>query len=576
MSARTGTLRVLGARETVLVLAIALFIAHASLLVDWVVDDAGITFAYARNLAHGHGLVSQPGLPPVEGFSNPLWTLVFAALFAMDLFSAEVSPKVLGGGLVVATLVFIWSDLRRHGASALGIAVPLLLIAACTPFVVWTTSGLENPLLAFLVVACALLSIRAGEAPSLPVRTDVAAGLLAGLAAMTRPDAVVYAAIYPAVLLARLRAEGLRSVVRRWSAFAVACAAVYGSYLVFRLGYYGRWLPNTFYAKPEPSLARATRRKLIALVEGASGDLWPLVPVLLCVVAGWLLVTRRLGARTAVLMGYLGASASLFLVLPHDWMGEFRFATVFFPLLYWVLSALAHDAAGAARDSAVLRRAVLAGTAVFVAQAIPIFAARTMMFASDPTVPLDDIAAYGGDGFNRLAEVAGVADASFLTPDVGGALLKSRLRIFDLGGLCDERIARATSSGQLTDLRRYVFEEMRPTFIHTHGQITYALRLFEDPRFERDYVAVYEHLEGPAEWAARWPARVAPPWSGDYIRREAVSLETLNAVRMEYRRLGLQRFLPWLGPEDRRRAGWPQAVWAFETLRRKASVSHPR
>jgi hypothetical protein len=215
----------------------------------------------------------------------------------------------------------------------------------------------------------------------------------------------------------------------------------------------------------------------------------------------------------------------------------------------------------------------MGGTALFVAQAIPIFAARTLSFASDPTVPLDEIAAFDGDGFNRLAEVAGVTHASLLTPDLGGTLLKSRLRVFDLGGLCDERIARAMSNGQLNDLHRYVFEEVRPTFIHTHGRFTDATRLNDDPRFERDYVAVYEHLEGPAEWAARWrPARVAPPWSGDYIRRDAVSMETLHAVRTEFGRLGLQRFMPWVGPEDRRLAGWPQTVWALQTIRRRASV----
>ena len=56
-------------------LPLLLLVAHALLFGEWIVDDAGITFAYARNLVDGHGLVSQPGLPPVEGFSNFLWML---------------------------------------------------------------------------------------------------------------------------------------------------------------------------------------------------------------------------------------------------------------------------------------------------------------------------------------------------------------------------------------------------------------------------------------------------------------------------------------------------------------------
>src|SRR5215831_18915345 len=80
-SARAGL-----AAGTAAVLPFALFLAHAWLLRDWLIDDAGISFAYARNLAAGHGLVAQPGSTPVEGFSNPLWTLLVAGIFKLGLF----------------------------------------------------------------------------------------------------------------------------------------------------------------------------------------------------------------------------------------------------------------------------------------------------------------------------------------------------------------------------------------------------------------------------------------------------------------------------------------------------------
>ncbi len=47
--------------------------AHALVYGLWLVDDAGITFAYARSIAAGAGPVLQPGAPPVEGYSNPAW-----------------------------------------------------------------------------------------------------------------------------------------------------------------------------------------------------------------------------------------------------------------------------------------------------------------------------------------------------------------------------------------------------------------------------------------------------------------------------------------------------------------------
>ena len=40
---------------------------------QWIVDDAGLTFAYARSLSTGAGPVLQPGAAPVEGFSSPAY-----------------------------------------------------------------------------------------------------------------------------------------------------------------------------------------------------------------------------------------------------------------------------------------------------------------------------------------------------------------------------------------------------------------------------------------------------------------------------------------------------------------------
>ncbi|HWM05717.1 MAG TPA: hypothetical protein VNP92_25535, partial [Actinophytocola sp.] len=59
---------------------------HALAYGRWIVDDAGITFAYARSITSGAGPVLQPGAEPVEGYSNPAWLLVLAAGRAIGLF----------------------------------------------------------------------------------------------------------------------------------------------------------------------------------------------------------------------------------------------------------------------------------------------------------------------------------------------------------------------------------------------------------------------------------------------------------------------------------------------------------
>ena len=75
---------------------LAIFGWHQSRYASWLIDDAGISFAYARNLAGGFGLTAQPGVAPVEGFSNPLWTACVALLYRLHLFCVPFVPKLLG------------------------------------------------------------------------------------------------------------------------------------------------------------------------------------------------------------------------------------------------------------------------------------------------------------------------------------------------------------------------------------------------------------------------------------------------------------------------------------------------
>src|SRR5262245_55750696 len=68
--------------DACLALAVGLFVTHAILLRHFVVDDAFITFRFARNIAGGFGPVFNPG-ERVEGFSNPLYTYVLSVLYRL-------------------------------------------------------------------------------------------------------------------------------------------------------------------------------------------------------------------------------------------------------------------------------------------------------------------------------------------------------------------------------------------------------------------------------------------------------------------------------------------------------------
>src|SRR5664280_1331509 len=59
---------------------------HALFYGRWIVDDAAITFAFARSIAMGAGPVLQPGGVPVEGYSSPSWLAILTVGRLLGLF----------------------------------------------------------------------------------------------------------------------------------------------------------------------------------------------------------------------------------------------------------------------------------------------------------------------------------------------------------------------------------------------------------------------------------------------------------------------------------------------------------
>ena len=95
----------------VLALILTVFFAHYAvwcLITPFFIEDSGISFAFARNIATGLGAVPFAGGERVEAYSNPTWTFLIAALylFRVDPF---FSAKVLGALFGSATLLVAWA-----------------------------------------------------------------------------------------------------------------------------------------------------------------------------------------------------------------------------------------------------------------------------------------------------------------------------------------------------------------------------------------------------------------------------------------------------------------------------------
>src|SRR5690606_139734 len=214
---------------TIIAVTSVIFAVHAALFGTWVVDDAGITFAYARNFAQGYGLVSQPGMPPLEGYSNFTWLLLLSPFFLLNAFDPVIVPKVISFLLVVGTFIVVYQTLKPLAGRHWIAFATFSLTALNTSFVVWTMSGLENPLYLFLVSMMLWRSVRVLDGET-TARNALWLGIIAALVGMTRPDGLAYLFAVPVILLPARTVTWKRKGILLLL-YAAAFGITYGSFI---------------------------------------------------------------------------------------------------------------------------------------------------------------------------------------------------------------------------------------------------------------------------------------------------------------------------------------------------------
>ncbi|MFK0244244.1 hypothetical protein ACIQUM_06085 [Amycolatopsis azurea] len=498
---------------------------HATLYGHWIVDDAAITFSYARSFADGLGPVLQPGQPSVEGWSNSTWLVLLAVGKLFGVFDSGtlfglpdyvLFPKLLGLLFTAGTLAACHIAAKQifERFAWLATLVTGLTLAAIPSFVIWTVSGLENSLFGMAVAWLAvLLFVAVRKNTVLTAKVAVWSGVLVAFAALTRPEGLIYGAAYPLVVLFQLRKPLLGQSVKLVVVSVVAFAIPFGAYLAWRIAEFGRLLANPSIAKGQglPGLSALKQPFELVGYAGVAGT------ILLALTIGYALVRADWRQAFVALLTPLALGIIAYGVMVPDWMGQHRFAT---PI--WILAALAGTLAAGEllrRSRAALRAVVVL---VLVAAAIPSgmgFASSTEKFQQSPTVPACLIADRFGRGFNTMADILGLQQASLLLPDLGGSSMTSRLHLVDMAGLVEADVADFVKKGDMPGLRDYVFDKVKPTFIHSWGPWAAGNGITVDARIDRDYEPVFVY---PGVGLR----------SGDFVRKDAVSSpEKLKAVQ---------------------------------------------
>lgn len=195
------------------------------------VDDAYITFRYARNIAYGLGFVYNPG-EYILGTTTPLFTLLLALIQRTIGSHLDLAALLINAAADAGTVVIIYAIVHRaSGVNGIGI-IAGLLFAFSAGSIRFSAGGMESGLFTFFIMLSIWFLIKGSYLFS--------AGL-ASLATLTRPEGLILL-----VVVGGLYIWSLRRVPWR---MATLCAVILGPWLVFASIYFGSPFPHSAVAK---------------------------------------------------------------------------------------------------------------------------------------------------------------------------------------------------------------------------------------------------------------------------------------------------------------------------------------
>jgi len=267
-------------------------------------DDAFISLRYVDHLVKYGELTWNLG-ERVEGYTNFLQILATALLVKLGFGPVDAVRSinaVAAGGLMLST---VGAARRLAPNDPLAVAVGAFLLMSSAPVVLWILGGLEAVMLAAFIAAAIWVILPLFQANDRPTVRSLSAGLLIGLAYLTRPDALIVGGAMMLGLLC-FAPGALQHRVRSAGLLGVTAGAMVMPHVIWRLSYYGDLLPNTFYAKVALPLLQ---RLAIGAHYVAAAALWlPAIPLGIVALV-WAMRMQRAGRAmylmATIILGYL-------------------------------------------------------------------------------------------------------------------------------------------------------------------------------------------------------------------------------------------------------------------------------
>ncbi|GAG19601.1 unnamed protein product, partial [marine sediment metagenome] len=218
-------------------------VAHCAHYWPFLSDDALISLRYARRLNEGLGL-TWTGNERVEGYTDLLWVLLTAlpGRLGLDLiWTARVLDFI--GALLAILMVSLSPESLQPSRTRL--LTGGLALALSAPVAVWAIGGLEHGFMLGVLAAALLFLNRALQDDKPATRNWLLVGLLLAILSLLRADGPVLALGVGLGVILSGSISGFRQTARRVGLLAALPCCFVAAQLVFRLLYYGEWIPNS-------------------------------------------------------------------------------------------------------------------------------------------------------------------------------------------------------------------------------------------------------------------------------------------------------------------------------------------
>ena len=215
-------------------------------------DDAYIAFRYVSNSILGYGYVwNPPPFLPVEGYTSFLWIVILEFIWRIiGLTPPQISNLLLFVfsylTLIISAIMIMRINLYNSLKKKRIILVALLLIYLLLnrTFLTWASSGLETALFNLLLISWIYNLLYTSN-----FKYRIGLGsLLVALITLTRPDGLLFCISMLFIIFVEILKNHKKDIIYIITYGTLPLGIVF-THQIWRLAFYGEWLPNTYYAK---------------------------------------------------------------------------------------------------------------------------------------------------------------------------------------------------------------------------------------------------------------------------------------------------------------------------------------